>query len=436
MAGTFKVYPPQPTISPSGVITMTGYVISPATGSLSWLAQTKILSPADGKLTFTNNAGTGFTQLNLGGTTASFPALKRSSATIALRLADDSADAALTAAAITASGVITGTAGTANAPGLALGAANDGAFQAAAGIPALTGAGVETLRASATLLQVPAASIMTFNGRSTFQSTADGFLMMQNNAATGFTGLRFGGSSASFPMWKRSGTALVSRLADDSADAPATVSIATLSAASNQLVFKSADSSGGLITWTGGIFTFQRGDTSGASGSIAASGSVTATTNIFGNTSNTSNTGLQLGATTNGIFVCYTGTATVYKLRDSNGSDGKGYIIQGQYTVPKTTNYAVTAADNGTHFVTTGAAGSVQFTLPTAAIGLSFKFTATAAQTMTVTVGAGSIFGSGSLTGATRTVSGGTAATQYGSLTVTCYDGSNYVITEAYGTIT
>lgn len=46
----------------------------------------------------------GSPSLQFNGTTSSFPAIKRSSATLAFRLADDSADAAITTAGITASG--------------------------------------------------------------------------------------------------------------------------------------------------------------------------------------------------------------------------------------------------------------------------------------------------------------------------------------------
>jgi hypothetical protein len=48
-------------------------------------------SSADGLITMSNNAGTSFTRLMLGGTTSSFPALKRNAAVLQARLADDSA---------------------------------------------------------------------------------------------------------------------------------------------------------------------------------------------------------------------------------------------------------------------------------------------------------------------------------------------------------
>ena len=63
----------------------------------------QIKSGSDGNFTLYNNAATAFSLLQFGGTTSSFPAIKRSSATLAFRLADDSADAAISALSITTS---------------------------------------------------------------------------------------------------------------------------------------------------------------------------------------------------------------------------------------------------------------------------------------------------------------------------------------------
>ncbi len=64
---------------------------------------------------------------------------------------------------------------------------------------------------------IPAAGgTLSFNTRSKLSSPSDGKLMLQNAAGTDFSMLLFGGSTSSFSAWKRSGTALQSRLADDS----------------------------------------------------------------------------------------------------------------------------------------------------------------------------------------------------------------------------
>lgn len=57
---------------------------------------------------------------------------------------------------------------------------------------------------------------MFFNARSIFTSPVDGNILMTNAAATGFTGLQFGGTTSSFPQWLRSTTELHARLADNS----------------------------------------------------------------------------------------------------------------------------------------------------------------------------------------------------------------------------
>lgn len=53
----------------------------------------------------------------------------------------------------------------------------------------------------------------------------------------------------------------------------------------------------------------------------------------------------------------------------------------------KTTNYTVVNADSGTLFTNAGAAGSVNFTLPTAVAGLTYSFYVDANQTLTITAG-------------------------------------------------
>ena len=71
-----------------------------------------ITSPADSIILLQNNSSSDFNRLQFGGTTASFPSLKRSSASLVCRLADDSANAAFTAASLTTNAPNTGTAGT------------------------------------------------------------------------------------------------------------------------------------------------------------------------------------------------------------------------------------------------------------------------------------------------------------------------------------
>lgn len=59
--------------------------------SVAVLGNTQVSGATDGNLLLKNNAGTSFTCLQLGGTTSSFPCLKRSGAALQARLADDTA---------------------------------------------------------------------------------------------------------------------------------------------------------------------------------------------------------------------------------------------------------------------------------------------------------------------------------------------------------
>ncbi|HEU0068584.1 MAG TPA: hypothetical protein VFQ26_04890 [Nitrospiraceae bacterium] len=68
--------------------------------------QATLKGPEDGVLTLLNPAENNFNRLQFGGTTPAAPAIKRSGASLAIRLADDSADAAITAAAGTFSGPV------------------------------------------------------------------------------------------------------------------------------------------------------------------------------------------------------------------------------------------------------------------------------------------------------------------------------------------
>lgn len=84
--------------------------ITVSTGSFFGIQSSTIFRDrSNGVMTISNFAETDFGRLQFGGTTSSFPAIKRSAATLAFRLADDSTDAAITASGATFSGLTTGT---------------------------------------------------------------------------------------------------------------------------------------------------------------------------------------------------------------------------------------------------------------------------------------------------------------------------------------
>ena len=119
------------------------------------------------------------------GTTSSFPALKRSSTTLQVRLADDSAFAPLQCSAL-------------------LGSDN--------GTVATLGSSGE--------FRLTSTGQLSFASRGALLTSADGVFYFLNNAGTDFGRLAFGGTSASFPALKRSSTVLQARLANDSDFAP------------------------------------------------------------------------------------------------------------------------------------------------------------------------------------------------------------------------
>jgi len=91
-------------------------MVTATAGAYYWLSRSAMLSPSDGVIGIYNNAWTDFGRLQFGGTTSSFPALKRSTTSLQARLADDSdftniqgkltTETAYTAGAPTATGYI------------------------------------------------------------------------------------------------------------------------------------------------------------------------------------------------------------------------------------------------------------------------------------------------------------------------------------------
>ena len=90
-------------INPSSTLT-----IFTSSGVLGWNGRSKISSPSSGVITLLDNGSTDFNRLQYGGTTASYVSTKRVGTTLAIRLADDSSDAPITASNGTFSGYMVG----------------------------------------------------------------------------------------------------------------------------------------------------------------------------------------------------------------------------------------------------------------------------------------------------------------------------------------
>ena len=81
----------------NGNITNFSLVSAQSGGTIAFGTRTMLTSPANGNLLLQNAAGTDYGLLQFGGTTSSFPALKRNAANLLVRLADDSAYTNITA---------------------------------------------------------------------------------------------------------------------------------------------------------------------------------------------------------------------------------------------------------------------------------------------------------------------------------------------------
>lgn len=148
----------------TGALATAGSITLAAGTELRFDAKSRISSGTDGNIILQNAAQSSFGLLQFGGTTSSFPALKRSSTELQVRLSDDSAPAPFNAGNITSSGF------------LSLG-----------------------------------------SGARIYSQSSDTFLLI-NSAFTDFNRLNFGGTTNLFPSLKRLGANLIARLADDSAN--------------------------------------------------------------------------------------------------------------------------------------------------------------------------------------------------------------------------
>jgi len=216
-----------------------GGFASANSGFFSWAGRSVIRSPADGTIELLNSAETGFSFLQFGGTTASFPALQGSGSGLIATLADNSAYTSIRMASSVygAGSKVSDTAD--GAIRLSNSAVNDFARLQFGGttssFPALkrNGAGIDVRVADDSAygvvnaltfasqpgggLSASAGGYHSWAGRSVIRSPADGAIELLNSAETGFSFLQFGGTTASFPALTANGVGLKATLADNSA---------------------------------------------------------------------------------------------------------------------------------------------------------------------------------------------------------------------------
>jgi hypothetical protein len=175
-------------------ITTAGDFVTTNTGGQFKISDTKLgRGGADGTFVMLNNAENGFNRLMLGGTTSSFPAIKRNGAAIDFRLADDSGFCAVNTGAIATIGNI-------NVTGSIICSSNQ---------------------------ELGANGYFAFGSRTMIRSSVDGILTLTNYAQNDFNRLQLGGTTSSFPSIARSTTNLVICLADATAGAGLGVGMAS-----------------------------------------------------------------------------------------------------------------------------------------------------------------------------------------------------------------
>lgn len=84
----------------------TGFVVAAASSWYYWTGRGGVSAPSDGVIKLGNEADTSFDRLQFGGTTSSFPAIKRRTTTLEARLADDSAITTLVGAMVLKAGAV------------------------------------------------------------------------------------------------------------------------------------------------------------------------------------------------------------------------------------------------------------------------------------------------------------------------------------------
>lgn len=146
-----------------------------------------------------------------------------------------------------------------------------------------------------------------------------------------------------------------------------------------------------------------------------------------------------------GIYLQTTGTVTHWRLQDNyittaittnanrwttSATFASPFLASGNNppignTVAKTANYTVTYADSGSLFSNTGASGAITFTLPTAIVGMEYRFYVGAAFELRVDPGANDKHQYGSLTGGIVSMADGeylTSSSAGAFLHIICYD--------------
>lgn len=197
---------------------------------------------------------------------------------------------------------------------------------------------------------------------------------------------------------------------------------------------------------TGGAF--RRGDDSNLSGDIFGGSFAAGTTGAVKALIDAGNTIVGGGISSDATFYLSSSTnvasglGDLAFLRDSTNtmrisrgtSSGIGNLLHGRAITAKTADYTVVANDSNRLFTNAGASGAVNFTLPTAAAGLTYTFYIDASQTLTITAGASTTIRSGgSVTASAGNI---TASTVGNTVRLTAISATQWIAETITGTWT
>jgi len=355
-------------LSKAGVLTITssinsgGSIRATSSGAVGWTSRSELRSLADGSIRLANSGGTDFSLLQFGGTTSSFPSIKRSSADIHFRLADDSAYANIRALNVNADSYTNSATGVVNINStlyvnvsngltsflgttssfpalkrssaiLQVRLADDsayGAFEALTGtFPSGVVAGVNTTTLGTVKLFGSTSGDVTIKpaavaGTATvFQLPADngtnGYVLQTDGAGVTSWVSGGGGGGANVALSNLSGVAINTSLISDTDNTDALGS-ASIGWADLFL------GSGGVINWDNGnaTLTHSSGLLTSNADMVISSGDLTLGTNTT-----TLGTVKLFGSTSGDVTIkpaAVAGTATVFQLPADNGTNG--YVLQ------------------------------------------------------------------------------------------------------------
>lgn len=177
-------------VSSAGTVTTLGGVLLGGGFALHWTGKSQFNSPSDGIITALNNGSSGFTRLNLGGTTSSFPALQVNGTGLQAELADGSAQTGFSAATYATATNCAGVGTSASPSIVTCAAASAGAFSCAITASAATcTVNTTAVTANSEIIVTEVASESTRLGVTcnTTPSSVPLILLASKVAATSFT---------------------------------------------------------------------------------------------------------------------------------------------------------------------------------------------------------------------------------------------------------